>query len=140
MLTLNPWSIVAALGIWIGSTLGAYFYGHNEGWNAYAADQAKTIQVALTDFEHRVAASADAATKAALDEFKKKTAVLDDIDGKLKTAQGTIDAASAKLSASLHGSTCVLSPAQRQLLECVRRPNAPSCSAKPAALLPAVPR
>jgi hypothetical protein len=135
---LNPWAIVIAGGIWIGSTLGAYFYGHNEGWNAALADQAAGIQKALTDFETRVAASADAATQSALEEFRRKTAVLDKLGDQMATAQGKIDAAAAKLSSSLRGGACVLQPAQRRLLECIRRPDGPGCSPGDAAVRPAI--
>lgn len=137
---INPYAWLIAGGIWIASTLGAYFYGHNEGWNAALADQAAGIQKALTDFETRVASSADAATKAALDEFKRKTAVLDSLGAQMAKQQGTIDAAAAKLSNSLRGGACVLQPAQRRLLECIRRPDTAGCSSSPAAVLPAVPR
>lgn len=137
---INPYAWLIAGGIWIASTLGAYFYGHNEGYNAALAEQAAGIQKALTDFETRVAASADAATKAALDEFKAKTDLLAAMGEKWEKAEGTINAAASKLSASLRGSSCVLQPAQRRLLECIRRPDSPGCSPEPQAVRPAVPR
>jgi hypothetical protein len=140
MFGLNPWALLAAGAVWIGSTLGAYFYGHNEGWNAALAKEAAGIQKALTDFESRVASSADAATRSALEEFKRKTAVLDGLGEKLEKQQGTIDAAAAKLSSSLRGGACVLGPSQRRLLECIRRPDTAGCSSSSAAVLPAVPR
>lgn len=136
---INPYAWLIAGGIWVASTLGAYFYGHNEGWNAALAQQAAGIQKVLTDFETRVATSADAATKAALDEFKRKTAVLDGLGDQLTKAQGTIDAAASKLSSSLRGGACVLQPAQRRLLECIRRPDTAGCSPGDPAVLPAVP-
>lgn len=135
---LNPWVFVVAGGLWIASTLGGYFYGHNEGYNAALADQAKSIQAALTDFEHRVAQSADAATKAALTEFKEKTALLADLGQKLDKAQGVINAAASKLSLSLKGGACVFTPLQRGLLECVRRPDTPGCSPGAGTVQPAI--
>jgi hypothetical protein len=140
MPSLSPYVWLVAGAIWIGSTLGAYFYGHNEGYNAALAEQAAGIQKALTDFEQRVAATADSVTKAALEEFKAKTALLKSVGDQLDKAQGTINAASAKLSASLRGGSCVLSPAQRRLLECIRRPDTEGCAPAPASLQPAVPR
>lgn len=124
---VNPYVLLIAGGLWIATTLGGYFYGHNEGYNAALAEQAKGIQKILTDFENRVAQSADAATKAALAEFKERTALLQTVSDQLAKAQGTINAAASKLSASLRGGLCVLSPPQRQLLECVRRPNTAGC-------------
>jgi hypothetical protein len=137
-LSLTAWLVAGA--IWVGSTLGAYFYGHNEGYNAALAEQAAGIQKALTDFEQRVATTADAVTKAALAEFKEKTALLKSVGDQLDKAQGTINAASAKLSASLRGSSCVLTPPQRRLLECIRRPDTEGCAPASAAVQPAVPR
>ncbi len=128
MPALNPWIYIGVLLAFIGVGLGGYFYGHNEGYNAALAAQAESIQATLTDFEKRVASSADAATKAALAEFKEKTALLQTVGDSLAKAQGTINAASAKLSASLRGGACVLTPIQRQLLECVRRPDTAGCS------------
>lgn len=139
MPALNPWIYIGVLLAFIGVGLGSYFYGHNEGYNAALAEQAKSIQATLTDFEKRVGASADAATKAALAEFKEKTALLQSVGDSLAKAQGTINAASAKLSASLRGGACVLTPAQRRLLECVRRPDTAGCSSSPGTVPAPVP-
>jgi hypothetical protein len=140
MFGLNPWAIVIAGGVWIASTLGGYFYGHNEGWNAALADQAVGIQKALTDFETRVAASADNATRAALEEFRQKTRILGQLGADLEKTQGAINAAASKLSLSLRGGACVLGPAQRRLLECIRRPDTAGCSPGEPALRPSVSR
>lgn len=139
MPSLNPWIYIGVLVAFIAVGLGGYFYGHNEGYNAALAEQASSIQKALTDFEGRVAKSADAATKAALAEFREKTALLQTVGDQLAKARETINAASAKLSASMRGGACVLTPAQRRLLECVRRPDTAGCPAGPGTLPAPVP-
>jgi uncharacterized protein YukE len=134
MLTLGPYAIAGALAASIVIGLSGYFYGHSQGYNSALAEQAETIKAALDDFQTRVAESADKATREALEEFKQKTALLGEVTEKIQKAQGTINAAASKLSASLRNGMCVLTPQQRMLLECVRRPNAAGCSASAPAV------
>ncbi len=129
MFGLNPWALLGALAFLFVSVGGAYFYGHDQGVKSEKAALADKYQSALDKFAHDVTKAAAAATADALKDFKAKTAVLEELAGQLKTAQGVMNVASSKLAASLRGGACVLSPVQRQLLECVRRPGSAGCAA-----------
>jgi hypothetical protein len=131
MPVLNPWMIVGALALWIGTGLGAYFYGHNEGYNSAKAEIADSYQKALDNFGKAAEKVAKDATAEALKEFQEKGAILERVAGQLDQQRGVINAAASKLASALQG-RCVLQPSERHLLECVRRPSSPGC-AVPAA-------
>lgn len=128
MLGLNPWAIAGGLAFFFLSVGGAYFYGHDQGVKSEKAALADGYQAALDKFAGDVTKAAATATADALKDFKEKTATLQRVADELTKAKGVMDAASSKLSASLKGGACVLSPVQRQLLECVRRPSSAGCS------------
>lgn len=129
MPSLNPWIYLGVFVAFVGVGLGGYFYGHHEGVNSVKATLADDYRDALKKFEGDAAAAAQLATENALRDFQGRLKVLDDLAKSFAKAQGVMNAASSKLISSLKGSTCVFSPAQRQLLECVRRPNSPGCAA-----------
>lgn len=133
MFGLNPWAIVGALGFFILSVGSAYFYGHAQGVNSEKAALADGYKDALDKFSGDVTKAAAAATADALKDFKDKTATLMAVAEQLTRAKGVMDAASNRLAASLKGGACNLTPVQRRLLECMRRPNSAGCAASPAA-------
>jgi len=129
MLNLNPWVYVGLLVAFLAVGGGAYWKGSTDGANSVKAHLAETYQDALKKFSDDAVRAAAAATADALADFTAKTAVLDKLAADFRKAKGIMDHASSLLADSLKGGACVLSPGQRQLLECVRRPNSPGCVA-----------
>lgn len=138
MFGLNPWVYVGLLVAFLVVGGGAYWKGSADGANGVKAQLADTYSQQLKKFSDDAVKAAAAATADALSDFTKKTAILDQLAEDFRKAKGVMYAASDKLAASLKGGACVLSPAQRQLLECVRRPHSPGCVAAPAAGVPAL--
>lgn len=126
---LNPWVYLVVFLAFVVTGGGAYWMGRVDGANSVKAGLADAYAKNLDKFTGDVTKAAAKATADALADFREKTRILDELAEKFKTAQGVINAASSKLAASLKGGACVLSPAQRQLLECVRRPSSAGCSA-----------
>lgn len=109
--------------------IGAYFYGVHVG---HAEAKAGQLDGVRTEFQGYVTAAGVAAatgTAGALAEFKEQAATLASVANDLQRTNGVMNNAAAKLSASLRGGACILTPAQRRLLECVRRPNDTACTA-----------
>ncbi len=130
MPSLNPWIYVGVLLAFVGVGLGGYFYGTHVGANSVKAKLADDYQAALQKFAGDAAKAAAQATADALKDFAAKSAVLDKLQASIATAQGVINAASSRLAKSLK-ETCTLSPPQRALLECLRRPDGPGCKPAP---------
>lgn len=126
MPALNPWIYLVAFLAVTGAGLGGYFYGHHAGENSVKAKLADDYQAALQKFAGDAAAASAKATADALKDFQAKAEVLDKLQASITQAQGVINAASSKLAQSLKNS-CTLAPAQRALLECLRRPDGPGC-------------
>lgn len=128
---LNPWVYLVVFVAFVGVGGAGYWKGSVDGANGVKAGLADSYAANLKQFTGDVTKAAAKATADALADFTERTRVLDQLAEKFKTAQGVMNAASSKLAASLKGGACVLSPVQRQLLECVRRPSSPGCSASP---------
>lgn len=126
---LNPWVFLVVFVAFVGVGAGGYFKGHSDGVNSVKADLADSYAKALDKFTGDVTKAAAQATADALKDFGERTKVLDELAAKFQTAQGVMNAASVKLAQSLRGGACILSPVQRQLLECMRRPSTAGCSA-----------
>ncbi len=138
MFGLNPYEILGGL---VGVLLlcgVCYWKGSLDGANGVKADLATAYSKQLKQFSDDAVKAAAAATADALQDFTAKTEILDKLADDFRKARGVMYAASDKLAASLKGGACILSPAQRQLLECVRRPNSPGCVAPGAAAVPAM--
>lgn len=131
MPSLNPWIYVGLLVAFLAVGGGAYWKGSTDGANGVKADLADSYSEQLKKFSDDAVKAAAAATADAIRDFTAKTTILDQLAADFRKAQGVMNAASSKLAASLKGGACVLTPAQRQLLECVRRPGSPGC--QPAA-------
>lgn len=127
MPSLNPWIYVGLLLAFIAVGGTSYWKGSLDGANGVKADLAQSYSDYLKKFREDAVAAAAQATADALEDFNKKTAILDRLAADFRRAKGVMDAASSKLAESLKGGACVLSPAQRQWLECVRRPGSPGC-------------
>lgn len=123
----NPWVYLGAFMLLVGVGLGGYFYGHNEGVNSEKAALADSYQTALNGVVKAAGDAAKSGTAAALKDFQDKTKVLSDLAAQLQTAQETANAAASNLARSFKAGSCVLQPAQRRLLECVRRPSDSGC-------------
>lgn len=124
---LNPWIYVGVLLAFIALGGTCYWKGSLDGANGVKADLAESYQDQLKKFSDDAVKAAAAATADALADFTAKTTILDRLAADFRKAKGVMDAASSKLADSLKGGACVLSPSQRQLLECVRRPGSPGC-------------
>lgn len=129
---LNPWIYLGVLLAFVGVGLGGFFYGNHVGHAEEKAALVDTIDQQFKKYAADVNSAAEAGTAAALADFKAKASVLDDLATSLRSAQGVMNNAASRLSASLRGGSCKLDPAQRRLLECIRRPSDPACTA-PAA-------
>lgn len=138
MLGLNPWAILGGLVAVLLLCGTCYWKGSLDGANGVKADLASSYSEQLKQFSDDAVKAAAAATAGALQDFTAKTAILDQLAEDFRKAKGVMYAASDKLAASLKGGACVLSPAQRQLLECVRRPGSAGCAPPGAAAVPAL--
>lgn len=126
---LNPYAILAAVLLFVASVTGAYFYGDNIGYQRRQAQEVDTLGKQFSGYVSAAGDAAKAGTAAALKDFQDKAAVLESVAKNLRSAEGIMDNAASKLSASLRGGSCVLDPDQRRLLECIRRPGDSACAA-----------
>lgn len=125
---LNPWVYLVVFVAFVGVGGAGYWKGSVDGANGVKADLAQSYSDQLKKFSDDAVKAAAAATADALADFTAKTSILDKLAADFRKAKGVMDAASSQLAASLKGGACVLSPVQRQLLECVRRPSSPGCN------------
>lgn len=127
MPSLNPWVYVGVLVAFIAVGGGMYWKGSVDGANSVKAGLAESYSEYLTKFREDAVKAAAAATADALADFTAKAEILDKLAADFRKAKGIMDAAASNLANSLKNSACVLSPTQRQFLECVRRPSSPGC-------------
>lgn len=125
----NPYAIIGGLVLTIALVLGAFFYGQHLGYQSRQAEETTVLAKQFQKYAEDAKANAKAGTEQALADFNAKTAVLDDIAKNLETAKGIMNNAASRLASSLRNGACVLSPGQRLLLECIRRPGDPRCVA-----------
>jgi hypothetical protein len=130
---LNSWIYVGVLLAFMAVGGVSYWKGSLDGANGVKADLADNYAEQLKKFSEDAVKAAAAATAEALKDQTARLAILDQLAEDFRKARGVMYAASDRLAASLKGGACVLTPPQRQLLECVRRPSSAGCSA------PAVP-
>lgn len=125
----NPYAIIGGLVGVILLVTGAFFYGQHIGRQGERSDQLVAVKDQFRGFITDAGLAAQAGTTAALGDFNARTAALGRVAENLRRTQGIMDNAANQLSESLRGGGCFLSPVQRRLLECVRRPGDAACAA-----------
>jgi hypothetical protein len=107
---------------------GAYMQGRADGYDKRVAEQAAKQDQAIQDYTGKVTEAFTNAAHDAASDFIDKTAVLNTVATTLKNLKEKINGAAAELSRSLRDGGCFLTPQQRRLLECIRRPNEAGCA------------
>lgn len=122
-----------ALGLGLLLTIalatGTFFYGQHVGYAERKAEEVDTLASKFKQYADDAGKAAHDGTAAAIKELQDKMAVLSDVAKQLNITKGIMDNAASKLANSLRGGACVLSPDQRRMLECVRRPMGQGCPA-----------
>lgn len=116
------------LGI-VGLVVAAFFYGQHLGAQSVKAGQLDTVAGQFQGYVTAAGEAARAGAEQAGADFRDRMATLDRLASNLRSAQGIMNNAASQLSNSLRGGSCLLTPDQRRLLECVRRPDAAACTA-----------
>jgi hypothetical protein len=129
MPTLNLTAIAVAIGVLLLSSIGSFFYGRSTGFEACQAKQAVALSQGFKDLEKSGKDQQAADQKS----FDARMARLDGLAGKFSTQGDQINGAASRLSASLAarpsvGGSCNLTPGDRRLLECIRRPFETGCA------------
>lgn len=125
----NPYAIIGGLVGLILLVTGAFFYGQHIGVQKEQAKQLVSVKDQFAGYVTAAGAAAAAGTATALADFKAQAGVLQNVADELRTTKGIMDNAAAKLAASLRNGGCFLSPDQRRMLECIRRPRDTACTA-----------
>jgi predicted NUDIX family NTP pyrophosphohydrolase len=125
---LSPWIYLGVVLALVAVGGGGYWKGSVDGANSVKADLADDYRDQLVQFNGEVQKAAAAATANALRDFAERMKIADDIVASITKAQGAINAASSRLAASFKNGACVLSPDQRRLFECMRRPGSAGCN------------
>lgn len=116
------------LGV-LGLVVAAFFYGQHLGAQSVKAGQLDAVSGQFQGFVTAAGDAARAGTEQGMADFKDRLATVDRLATNLRSAQGIMNNAASQLSNSLKGGSCLLTPEQRRLLECVRRPDATACTA-----------
>lgn len=123
---------ILALVTFIGGTTIAYFQGRADGYDKRVAqDDAGTVK-ALEHFGTKWADQNKRMETMMAGEAADRDAARQNFADWVQNNQRNSDAALSRLVASFSGTAaagCFLTPVQRRLLECIRRPDSGGCTA-----------